>query len=364
MAIKRTIIFVIFLLLIISSYFYMSNNYSENGIEIRLASTVEYDSFKDSIVAGTLMYDSINYEKDLNDHRLIMTTGMDMQFKNIKMKYGEFITEKDRDLIVLGDKVASKYLMTDDSIGMDITLMGRRYRVKGIIKNSNEIYIPYERGLLDEKWDTTIVRIEPIGRDGIHEYNRRKHLAFSGINQMGIKIIDSVSYGDIIHFYKNTALFIIIGNLALIIRVIYKNLKRFIEGIWSDYKEEYREITLLSYIIKNIKIFIKSILKLLIILLLTYIAYKVFKQIQFNKEYFPDNIFSLESYYLLIKNYFAKWVIRLEKGLTDVLMDFVKVNLIIVSVTFILLINEKVFTKSGGDSFGRNTAKEAEKSIS
>lgn len=364
MEIKKIITFIIFLLLITSSYLYMANNYSETGIEIRLASPVEYEVLKDSIMAGTLKYDSINYEKDFNNNKLIMTTGMDMQFKNINMKFGEFITSKDRDLIVFGDKTSDRYFQTDNPIGRDITLMGRKYKVKGIIKNSDEIYISYEKDLLKENWDSTVVRIEPIGNEGIQEYNRRKQLAFFGINQMGIKILDRVYYGDIIYFYKNIALFIIILNLGLLIRLIYKDLKESLKRIWADYKGQSREITILRYKIKNIKVLLKETLKLLAILILGYFAYKVFKQIRFNKDYFPDNIFSLESYYLLIKNYFERWVTRLEIGLTKVLMDFVKVNLIIVSVIFILLIKDKVFTKVGGGDLGRNTVKEVEKSIS
>lgn len=342
----------------------MANNYSETGIEIRLASPVEYEVLKDSIMAGTLKYDSINYEKGFNNHKLIMTTGMDMQFKNIKMKFGEFITKNDRDFVVLGDKTSDRYFRTDNPIGRDIILMGKKYRVKGIIKNNDEIYISYDKNLLMEKWDSTLFRIEPIGVEGIHEYNRRKDLAFFGINQKGIKILDQVSYGDIIYFYKNIALLIIILNLGLLIKSFYIGLNKSTKKIWVNYKRQSREITMLTYSIKNMKIILKEILKLLVIVMFGYFAYKVFKQIRFDKDYFPDNIFSLESYYLLIKNYFDTWVIRLEIGLTKVLMDFVKVNLIIVAVIFILLLKDKVFRKIGGEDLGRNTVKEVEKGIS
>lgn len=364
MAIKRVIIILIFILLITSSYLYMTNNYSKNGIEIRLATKVEYEYFKDNIMAGTLMYDSMNYEMDFSDHRLIMTTGSDMQFENIKMKYGEFISEGDRELIVLGDKAASRYLMTDEAIGMEVTIMERKYRVKGIINNSNKIYIPYERSMLNEDWDTTIVRIEPIARDGIKEYNRRKELAFFGLNQMGVNIVDKVSYGDIAYFYKNIVLLILIISVAYIIRRIYLNIKDRTVSILEDYKRQYRAVTIIGFISKNIKKLLIAISEIVCILGLGYLAYKVFKNIYFNKEYFPDNIFSAESYYLLIKNYIERWIVRLEKGLTGVLMDFVKLNLIILFTIFILLIKDKVFTKAGGGELGRDTIKEAKESIS
>lgn len=364
MGIKRTINLIIFLLIFATSYFYLSNNYNKDGIEIRLDTKTDYNDFKDNIMGGILKSHSINYEKSFNGHKLIMTTGMDMQFKRINMEEGECISPEDRDLIVLGDKVSNKYFMTKDSLGMNINLMDKKYRIKGIIKNSNEIYIPYDKSLLSQDWDNTFIRIEPNIEDGISEYNRRKNSAFFSINQMGMKITDSVYYGDVINFYKNLSLGSLILGLIFLIKNSYYKFRHSANRIWLDYKKQSRKISLLKYKLENIKKILKETLRLFNILFLTYLTYKVFKQISFNKEYFPDNIFSIRSYYLVIRNYYNKWIFRLENGLTDVLMDFVKVNLIFTVTVFVFLIKDKIFRKYGGVDIGRNKVEKVEEGIS
>lgn len=317
---------------------YISNNYNLMGVELRLDGPLDYEVLERITYGTNLLNYSINYEGSTAGFKTIMTTGNDLLFKNIKMEQGDFITRNDRNVVALGDRVSDKYFRTADAVGKNISIYGITYEVKGVIKNSDLIYIPYNKDMLNDNWSRVIVRFQPYTGGEYKNFHLRANNIMESINNNPYTVINSIKYMNVAYFYRNISIIILISILLNIAVKIYKSLKENLRIRYEDYQIRKLEMSIFRYISINIKDIINTAFKILIELAAIYAMYKIATYTRIDKDFFPDNFLALESYTSILKDLYNSWKLRLENGLTPIMMDFLKVNVFILTTMIILMI--------------------------
>ncbi|SCX90817.1 ABC transporter permease [Alkaliphilus peptidifermentans] len=330
MVIKRIYILTLIILCSLTGYFYLQENHNPYSVEVFIEDLVTHEKIKEIAQSQSIIY-SLNYEIKYRNENVMMTTGYDTMFKNINVIEGNFITMADRNAVVIGDLVSNSYYRTSESVGRNLTILGKEHIVIGVIEDSTDIYVSYDEKLLNRQWDRIILRFMPPS-DSI--FDRKVEDVKRVIDTNGIRYSEMIVLREKIDSYVNYIIAAIIG--ILITLAIKPGLKLIndIKRLYKGYKENHKTIEWYRYIINNKK----STLKICILLgggvIVALIMYQLTKIITIPKELIPDNLFSPVSYINQAKSLFEIWYERMNRGFSHFLINRLLVNFSMIAVIF------------------------------
>jgi len=332
MGVKKIISLILVVVMIFSGHMYLKNKYNPMAVEISVRDSLTEKEFKRIKGKFHINSYSINYKTVYQGDNLIMTSGMDTQIKDIKIIHGEFIADTKMTIVVMGDKVSDKYFRTENGVGRTVTILGREYKVVGIIENSDTIYIPFNEELLNLNWEKKTLSYVVPDEDMFY-------LTVEGvdneINSIGIEIIDRVVYKEKINGYSNLLILLLLIFLIKKTYQIFRKLKEEISSLVGGYKEVYRSTEWYKYIINEKKYFLKGLLKIIFIASLMFTMVKIIKYISIPSSLVPDNFFSLMSYIYMVRLWSDKFLLNLQNGFSEISIDTIIMNIIMVAIMII-----------------------------
>lgn len=327
MEIKRILFLILIVMILMSSYLFLCNKYNPLGVEIRFLSSLSHEDFRNITSKIKLENYSLNYSMKYRGQTLTMTTGKDTLFKTIPIIHGSFITNIDKKVAVIGDKVADRYFRTEDPIGRSMYIMNEKYEVIGVIKKSDQIVIPYDKKLVNLNWQKRILRFEP-------KHKKAFDLTIQEMDNIlsvnGVEVIDTIIFRDKIYTYVNFSLLIGIYFLVVLIRKTFLIFRSESKGLWKGYKEQIRVNEWYKYIIMNKYSVLKSLGYLILNLTILFIIFEILKQMKIPQIIIPDNLASLKSYIDVAMNLYGLCLSRMEYGFGEILIEKARINLLIV----------------------------------
>lgn len=158
MGMRKVIVFLMIAILAFFSYTYLFERYNQNTAELYFNGILLQDGFERIKIHHKHNIFAANFIMPYQGNKLIMTTGLDFLTEGILMEKGEFISDIDRREAAIGDRAAMKYFRNGEVIGKCIDIFGKSYEIKGIIKNSNKIYISYDESLEELNWSKKVLK--------------------------------------------------------------------------------------------------------------------------------------------------------------------------------------------------------------
>ncbi len=345
MEIKRAVILSLIVILALSSFILLENKYNPMGVELSIRGNITEQDINKIKEISQIDNVTVNYSLPYGDNKLIMTTGMDRQQKNIDIAYGQFISSLDKKVAVIGDRVADAYFMTEEAIGKAIGIQGEEYEVIGILKKSKEIYIPFNQELKSLDWKTKSIKYTVKDREPL--YAAIEKVEGKLRNQREIGVYDTIIYKEKIYGYKNLVIIVIIYVLALFIYKIYKYLKKEILQLIHEYIKERNSTEWYRFIKTKIKEIAKILTKLTGVLVLLLGILKIKSYFFLADTIIPDNLFSPSSYLNVLKFKYNQFILHLQNGFTDILIDTIIINIsaLLIIITITMIIGRKIAKK-------------------
>lgn len=315
--------------------FYLMGSYNPNSVEFILDSRVDYQSIELTMKKFRIPFHSLNLVMNNQQETIIATSGMDMQFKDLVIAYGDFYVDPDQSTVVIGDRISDHYFQTANSLGRRIVILGEMYEVVGVIQNSGEIYIPYSKEFQGMNWDKAFLKFQASPQDNFNVklLDVQKELAI-----YGIRPIEQIIYQDQIQSYKNYSATTGILILLLIYSKYYSMLYNKIALLWKQYQTDKREIEWYLYIQKRKKELLHAFVIGIGGLIVIYLSYRLLMIIRIPQEFATDNPFSPRSYWYLIQGRAHLWLQRVKRGMDNILLETTIWNTIMISVMSSILL--------------------------
>lgn len=336
---KRAIFIIIIISLLLSGHVYLKYKYNPMVVEMCFSGNLSRDDFQNLKEKHKLDGYSMNYEMSYKGHTLIMTTGLDNQIRDINIIHGEYIFDVEKPEIVIGDKIADRYFDTEAPIGRDFSIFGKKYKIMGIEKNSDAIYIPFSEELIPQKWIEKRVNF-------IISPKRRFYVTIERVenqlSSMGINVIDKVIYKEKIYGYLNL---IIILAVIILIKYLVKLIKILINKVldlWHKYKEVSRVLEWYEYLFEK-KVCLLIIITIAIaIIMLIFSIFKLMSYLWIPSSAVPSNLFSLMSYIDVFKLKYSEFCLHLKDGFSNIAIDIIFMNFLFILVLIISAVAMKV----------------------
>lgn len=345
MEIRRVIILSLIVIFALGSYMFLENKYNPMGVELSIRGNIT-DEISNKI-KGISQIDSVivNYWVPYSKHKLIMTTGMDRQLKNINVTHGQFISSLDKKVAVIGDKVADSYFKTDEGVGKNIVIYGGEYEVIGVLKRSNDIYIPFNQELMSLDWKIKNIKYAVKDKEPLYAVIEKVEGKLR--NQREIEIYDTIIYKEKIYGYMNLVIVVIIYVLTFYIYKIYKHFKKETLQLLYEYKRVRRNTEWYRFVRANFKDTAKVVSKLIGMLILILGIWKAKSYLFLADTIVPDNLFSPSSYLTVLKARYNQFMLHLQNGFTDISIDTIFINIVasLIIILIALIINRKVVKK-------------------
>lgn len=339
MSIRKLVCLSIIALLFYGSHFYLEMKYNPQVVEysyIGNISDITIDKMKNKFINSIFNINLKTYYKNSN---LIITSGKDLYVKDLPIIKGDFIVDSSTDCIVIGDKVANKYFSKLNVIENEIKLLNKSFKIKGIIKNCNNIYLPYNENLVNIGLYKQTIQFIPNSNSDFY-FLLEDFEDF--LKNEGITITNRVVYKAKINNYLNLSIGILIYTLAFYAIRFAKRLKINILLLWKDYISHKRVLEWYNYLnLKKFKITI-CILQLLSIGSVFFTVYLLLSRLFIPPYLIPSNIFSLSDYLIILRNIYISLMFHLENGFPSILIDTIMINIVIVFIILLgLIINIK-----------------------
>ncbi len=335
MGIKKKVIFILAIILILTSaHVYLKSKYNPMVVEMLFNGDLMRKDIKSLVDKYDLEGYLLNYEINYKGHTLIMTSGLDSQIMCMNIVHGENISDINMPQIVIGDKIADKYYNTEAPLGRKLCVWDREYKIIGIEKNSDIIYIPFNQELILKNWKKKRIKFIIPSKKGFY-------LTVENIeNELGIaelSIIDKVIYKEKIYGYLNL---LIILAAIIVIKYSFKLIKEMKNGIvclYNKYKEISRIINWNQFLLDRKVSLIKIITKAMSLVVLVFSMYKTMFYLWIPSTLIPDNFFSLMSYIKIFKLKYHIFSLHLREGFSSIGIDTIWINaIIIVLIVFTL----------------------------
>lgn len=337
MELKKIIICILIIILCFTGQLYLKSIYNPNVSELHFRGHITREEILELDKELKSKTYNINYESHYENYNLIMTTGKDMKIKKLNILQGNYNIDNKVKTAVIGDKVADHFFKQINGVNREITINDRKYIVKGIIKDSKDLYILYDEDLTKLNWRKKVINY--ISTEEDRRYYLEIEKLQTKLKSMEIDVFDTIVYREKINGYMNVIvlvlLYILLSLLVKLVKVIRIKLNIIIEG----YKKEKRIITWYEYVWSNKVKVSKALGKIIIAMILAWGVYKIVPKLQIPPNIIPDNLFSLFSYIRLIKLNYNKFILHLTNGYSDILVDSIKLNItfIIISIASILI---------------------------
>jgi hypothetical protein len=260
--------------------------------------------------------------------------------EELKLLKGDFPADTRIKEAALGDKVADAFFASSDIIGQHVQILGEKYKIKGIIKSSSEIYIPYSEKLAGLTWQKRKIKCNI--NDKKLFYLKLENLQ-NRLNSSGAEILDVVVYTEEMNIYKNAAILETAYILTYYLLVFSRRIKDRIIMLTKEYIENHRVVELHSYILNKAYNVFCSLYLCMIVLALLYAVCILTEYLSIPPFVIPDNLFSPASYINVAGVIYERYMARLENGIDGILIDKILVNLVsLFIVTAIFLTDHKI----------------------
>ena len=335
MAVKKYIVGILFIALMFSSYLYLADNYNIHTVEYAFVGDISYKQFDDlrkstkalvkKTSANTELICVLNFIGSFKGNKLIMTTGYDNLIKNISMVKGRFIGGIQAREAVLGDKVADKLFRSIDVVGQVISINKQGYKIVGVIKNSEDIYITFDESS-NVNWSKKNVKFIIENQKFLYLYTE---MLESKLRILNLEVLERVVYKQEAYLYINIMLITII---LLLIKATKKQIGRVIRSTketYDEYREQSRYIEFIEYLKKHINAIYQIIIKLFLSAIYLSAIITCIAILQIPPTAIPNNLFALSSYVEVINLNANNYIKRLDYGIIGITRDGLIINLII-----------------------------------
>ncbi|WP_069649325.1 ABC transporter permease [Caloranaerobacter ferrireducens] len=348
MGIRKVILLALIVVLSFSSYMYLKEKYNPMAVELRFRGDLEKEEFQKIKKGLYLNVYSVNYSMRYKQHTLVMTTGMDTQLIDIPIIHGEFITDSERKVAVIGDKVADFYFKVEDAIGKRIKIFENEYEVIGIVKNSDVIYIPFNKKFFKLDWDKKIFRY--VSYDKNVSYFKIDKVV-SQLSALGLDVYDIVVYKEKIYGYINVIIFAILYVLFDFAMKLYRRIKRESITLLQGYMEKRRIKEWYEYILEEKKGILKILAHSTTFAFMVIGIFKMIPYLTISPSSIPDNIFSLYSILRVLKYKYSNLILHLNNGYSEIMIDVIIINTIFLLIIAGIALNIALKKVKQGKSF-------------
>ncbi|HYF81425.1 MAG TPA: ABC transporter permease [Clostridia bacterium] len=314
----------------LGSYSYMIGKYNPDTVEFHFSENIPGKDYEKIRENNRDVFFSMNYIMRHQGNKLIITTGLDYLTKDLRLCKGSFLADMNMKEAVIGDMAAGKYFRSSSVIGQLINVYGEEYKVKGIIKGSNEVYIPYSDKLSSLSWQKRIIRCSIS--DKKHFYLQLEKLQ-NQLEAFGVEILDVVIYREELNSYKNIAILAASYILAYYLFILARRIKAGLTKLEKGYLENFRVYELSTYLLNKAGDLAAAAGLCIIVLTMAYAIYKLISNLYILPSMIPDNLFSPSSYINAVGLLYRRYLTRLENGIDGILVDIKIVNAV-----FVLLI--------------------------
>lgn len=335
MAVKKYIVGFLFIGLMLTSYLYLTCKYNIHTVEYAFTGDISFEQFEDLrkstktlVKKGSANKELIcvmNYIGSYKGNRLIMTTGFDNLVKSIPLVKGNFISDNQIKEAVIGDKAADRLYRSMNVVGQTITIHKQEYKITGIIKNSNDIYITFDESS-NIGWSKKNIKFIIENQKYLYLYIE---MIEGKLRILDLEILESVIYKQEAFLYINILLVVI---LFFLIKEAKKQINKAIKSskeIHAGYEEQHRHIEIIQYLNKNINTIFQIIIELFLSAIYLTAIIKCIVFLQIPPVVIPNNLFALSSYVEVIKLNVNNYFNRLDYGISGLTRDTHVINLLI-----------------------------------
>lgn len=318
------------LLLVVTAFgcsLYLESKYNPKVIEYRYNGELDWLTLKkldDDF--GNNSY-NINLETDYTGHSLTATTGKDMYMENIKMELGEFLIEPYGNYAVIGDQVADEFFSTTAVIDKAIIISGHSYRIKGVIKDSRYIYIPFGEEISGIDWNKRVIKFV-ANNDDDSDILVRDFDNF--LKNRDVQVMDIIVYKRKIKLYTNLSILILTYLGCSLVMFLIQKSRLSIATLWREYTSKKRRVEWRNYIKEKRKEITRNLGYLSGILFILILVHKLITRLYIPSSMIPANPFSIAVYIEIIKRYYDIFMFHLESGFSSIGIDAVKLNIMVV----------------------------------
>ncbi|NBI06293.1 ABC transporter permease [Senegalia massiliensis] len=333
MGIKKIILIIFFIILLLFGYMILNMNYNKDAVKITLDQTITKEQFNFINERLYIKDYAINYSKNYKNKEIIMTDGNNLDIKNIDLVKGDFLYSTDKKIAVIGDDIAEKHYSFSNITGKEINVFDENYEIIGVIKDNNNIYIPYDEEKLNEYWDEVSISYVPVNQEETDFFIRDVEVLLKTI---GINVIDTIIYKDNINSFLNI---IILLSIFIIIKLsiyLYSKIKKNLNTLTAYYNQNKRRKYFHKFIYIKRKSISLLVLKLLGFISIIYIGVFSLRYLTIPNNLIPSNLFSLLSYRDVIVRIYEKFLYYMQSGFSSIWIDTIKLYGIIF-VIFIII---------------------------
>ena len=335
MAVKRVIVGSIFVVLMLTSYLYLSNKYNLHTVEYGFAGDLSYkqlvslrESTKSLVKSSSVNKELIcviNYIGSFKGNRLIMTTGFDNLVSHLPIREGRFIGDCQVREATIGDKAADRLYRSMNVVGETIRVNNQQYKIIGVIKNSDTIYITFDESS-NIRWSKKNIKFIVEDQKYLNLYTE---MLEGKLRTLNLEILEKVIYKQEAYLYINSMIFVFVLLLIKATRKQFNKAIRNSKEIFADYKEQSRRIEIIEYSKKHIKDILHIAKELFSVAIFLAATIKCIVFLQIPLTTMPSNLFALSSYVEVIKLNADNYFNRLDYGISGLTRDIHIINLFI-----------------------------------
>lgn len=323
---KKSLVFIILILLLISCRLYISDKYNVDAVVYDLENAIDYKELSKSTTLSIEMYE-LRYSKSYMDFELIMTTGRSEMFRTESLEFGSNLSKVDSKGIVLGDEVAGYYFNVSDAVGETLDLFGNKHTVLGIKENSNEIILPFSPQLLNNNWSKMKLYVQFYNSTDI--YSKADSVDYF-LKGNGATVRQYVVNSDIINFFDNLIIIILLIWLVQILIYTITYLRMNFK-LLNDYMLTFKNRKSIFHLCKDSKKeILYIILSMVVSVVILIFMIKIGLNIKIPLSLMPSNILSLGSWIDLIEYLYDKVMLNYKYGFMDISRDFVALCSVVV----------------------------------
>lgn len=343
MAKRQFLLLLSILLILMNFYFYkdMTDRFNENALIFQM-DVKDHEDVEEVLKTEGIDRFMIEYTSNQSDIRYV--SGKISDFYNYDLLLGKLDFGGSKREVVLGDRVADQYFKTIHCLEKTFTFANVDYDIVGVVKDSDSIFINYEKDLMGQVDRTTLYVLPPVGQKAeYYQDNLKYKLLKEQLNYTQFKL--NKWYSDLfINLYVGLILIIVIYLMVMVSKVITDKVSEIIGLV----KSERRTVTYINMIERHFRKLSIALLWSMIFAILGIILFKGFTYLRISSYFLPVNFLSLKDYQELFNKVFGDWQYAMTSGLYAIEIDYlakVFINLILVSFSSLLYLIKYSFNE-------------------
>lgn len=254
------------------------------------------------------------YAKPYGSGKLYMHRGDLRYFESLRLSRGQWALSETLPYVVIGDQVADALYHTLACIDRTLVLEGRSYRVKGIVKDSDDVYMGYDASLVTQDWHTKQLMFTPGKGMSQEAYlDLAKHeLTVSRVAYTDVELIKWQ-----FDIFRNIIVLIAIVVLVYVLMEWVRKAIKLMRFMVKDYYVKRYE----SELSERIKALSKEIKTLVLlmggVMVILYACLTLAGLLRMSVHYLPENLLSPTSYYDLVKRHMEGILKGMRNGMSE-----------------------------------------------